>query len=747
MTFNASRVTTSAPPRRRSILQIALTAALIFLLIGGYVARQAIHGGGRWHALASQLYHRWHDAQLQKTYAAEYTLYRADAPLLIYSGQLSKDWLDWSWAKHRLGNGPITMTPAGYQGLYFHHASFDPSGYGFLRIDASSGASLKVEAVDGDQHFLKGVSLSSYGSPAMIPLSDLGIPKYDGQLTGFVLQAATQAAQPPVTISQIALLPDTALPPQPLALTVPVMIQVSSYGKTISPYIYGMAFAPPDYLSDLHLAVNRWGGNDKSRYDWVQGNADNAASDWNFANRTAWGNAPPGPSSAADAFVRQNEAAGAATLLTVPTLGWVARDADNSHASKNVPAQGGPPLDGPDGPISGYDPTANRLLTSVKSVARKNGLFIGRPTLAGGVVYQDEWINHLVKTFGNAAHGGVTFYAMDNEPDLWSVTQRDVHPAEMSYDSLLSNFLDYATAVKAVDPTAMITGPVLSGWTAYEYSPLDQGTDNYHTHADQNAHGGEWFLPWFLRQVERHDAASGKRSLDVLDIHYYPQSPGLYTGEDDPAAQARRLRSVRSLWDSTYSDESWIGQPVDLIPRMEDWIDQDYPGTHLGITEWNFGAPDAIDGGLATADALGIFGREGVFMANYWAYPGKNSPAYLAFKLYRNADGLGHGFGDISLPAVSAHPNRLSCYAATDSLTGDLTLMLINKMPHAVMTVPLTLTGLSPGTKTVKMWQVSAENQNTVKALPPMPCNGQALTLTLPPYSMTLARFEPKGGN
>ena len=310
----------------------------------------------------------------------------------------------------------------------------------------------------------------------------------------------------------------------PPEAAVAVSVDPGADRHAISPLIYGMAFAPPGYLTDLRLPVNRWGGNDKSRYNWAQGNACNAASDWRFANRPAVGGAtPPGPSSAADAFVRQNRAAGAATLLTVPILGWVARDADNAHASEgNVPPAGGPLLAGTDGAIAGYDPAANRARTSVRSVAR-------RGTSSGDVVAQDEWVRHLVQTFGPAAKGGVRLYAMDNEPDLWDYTHRDVHPARMGYDDLLRNFLDYAAAVKDADPTAWVTGPVLSGWTGYQYSALDRGDDNFRTHADQNRHGGEWLLPWFLRGVRDHDARTGRRTLDVLDVHFYPQGQGVFS--------------------------------------------------------------------------------------------------------------------------------------------------------------------------------------------------------------------------
>ena len=173
-----------------------------------------------------------------------------------------------------------------------------------------------------------------------------------------------------------------------------------------------------------------------------------------------------------------------------------------------------------------------------------------------------------------------------------------------------------------------------------------------------------------------------------------------------------------------------------LIPRLKTWIAEGYPGTRIGITEWSFGADQDISGGIATADALGIFSRENIYLASYWAYPLKNSPAYLAFKLYRNADGAGNGFGDVACGASSADSNKLSCYAATDSRTGDLTLIFTNKMAKATITAPLALHGLTPSGQ-VKMWRVSADNPGRIAAFPPLPLKP---SLTLPPQSITLVR-------
>ena len=737
--------------RKLSRLAVVLTLAALALLTGADIARRAAHGHGHWHALAAGLYHA---VKGRTASAMALPPERADGPLTIYSDTLGDGWQDWSWGTKNFqatgqahsGKFAILLSPGGNRGIYLRHDAYGTGGYGTLQAFVYGDRSAQVCLVLGSSEFQAKVPLRRYlqrdpsGRPGwqelQIPLTDLGAPPGGEAITGIAFQPDIPAGLP-LILDDISLQPDLSLPSAPTAATVAVSVNADAGHHPISPYIYGMAFAPDDYLADLKLGVNRWGGNDKSRYNWVLGNADNAARDWEFRNRNAVdGSIPPGPSSAADRFVSGNKARDAATVLTVPTLGWVAADADNNHRSLNVPGSGGAPLAGADGAIAGYDPAGNRRLTSVRSEARKGAPFTGTPTLAGGIVYQDEWIAHLKKTFGDAAHGGVQFYAMDNEPDIWDVTHTDVHPARMGYDDILHNFLEYSTAVKAVDPSAYITGPVSWGWTGYNYSALDRGDDNFHTFADRKAHGGDPFLLWFLKQVHAHDAQAGHRTLDVLDVHYYPQGSGVYGSGTDKATRALRERSTRSLWDPTYPDESWIAEPIQLIPRLKNWISLGYPGTRIGITEWSFGADQDISGGLATADALGIFGRENIYLANYWAYPTKNDPAYLAFKLYRNADGQGNGFGDVSCAASTVDQNKLTCYAATDSRTGDLTLILVNKMSKATLTAPLSLHEAAPSGP-VKIWRVSADNPKEIAAFPPSPLKA---ALTLPPQSMTLVR-------
>jgi hypothetical protein len=392
------------------------------------------------------------------------------------------------------------------------------------------------------------------------------------------------------------------------------------------------------------------------------------------------------------------------------------------------------------GGIAKYDPTDNRARTSLPSFARKGARFADKPDLTDGKVFQDEWVAYLVSKFGTAASGGVRFYVVDNEPDLWSETHTDVRPAQTGYDDMLANFREYAAAIKDVDPSAYVMGPAISGWTGYLYSPLDRGTDAFKTSADRKAHGNIPYLPWFLDQMHKSDAAEGRRTLDVLDIHYYPQGRNVYQGATDEATNALRLRQTRSLWDPSYSDESWIKEPVRLIPRLREWIDRFYPGTQLAIGEWNWGAEKTMNGAVAIADVLGIYGREGVDLACYWTAPPKGSPGALAFSMYTNYDGQGSGFGDTVLKATSDAPvDDIAVYASKDSSTGSMVLMLINKRSDAELPTDIDLAGWT-GDTSVSAYRLAGAAPTAIQPLTGVTASSGKLSVRLPASSITLLR-------
>lgn len=525
--------------------------------------------------------------------------------------------------------------------------------------------------------------------------------------------------------------------------TGPILVTVEAEQEIgpISPYIYGMAALNETVIRELRLPLWRWGGNPNTRYNWEKGNCWNAARDWEFRNGNYDNKEPEDrrPSGVFDQGMEKARKGGTAALLTIPTMGWVARNDDNGTGSVGVPNSGGDPVAPGSEAIAGYDPTENRRRVSVRSILRKGRPFEDPPDLRDDRVYQDEWVYHLTRRFGKAAQGGVRFYAMDNEPDLWASTHTDMHPVRPDYEEIRDRFLEGAKAVKDVDPTAKVAGPVSWGWTGYLFSPRDQGADNYATHADRKRHGGMEFLPWFLKEAAAHDRKSGRRTLDILDVHFYPQGDGVYGGRSDPKTDALRLRSTRALWDPAYRDESWIGTPVQLLPRLRQWVDRYYPGTKIALNEWNWGADKTLNGGLAVAEVLGILGREQVYMACYWVAPEPGTPGYYAYKMFRNADDAGHGFGEIATEARSEAPNRVSVFSSLDAQTRLPVVLLINKRPDASAPVRLVL-NTKRTVRAARIFRYEGGNLKEIEALPDIQVsNGQA-RLELPPYSLTLLR-------
>jgi hypothetical protein len=222
--------------------------------------------------------------------------------------------------------------------------------------------------------------------------------------------------------------------------------------------------------------------------------------------------------------------------------------------------------------------------------------------------------------------------------------------------------------------------------------------------------------------------------LDVFTVHYYPQG-GEFSDDVSTAMQQRRNRSTRSLWDPNYVDETWIGDRVRLIPRLRGWVTQYYPGTQIGITEYNWGAEGHINGATTQADILGIFGREGLDIAARWATPAASTPTYKAIKLYRNYDGQRSTFGDTSVAATTANPDVVSAFAAQRTADGATTVMVINKGTAAAATT-VTLANVSHGAAS-RVYQLTSAN--AITRLSDVAVSGaHALTTTLPGQSVTL---------
>ena len=667
---------------------------------------------------------------------------RSTADLAVYTDGLASGWADWSWdttvnlanpTPVHAGSASVSVRfDKAWAGLYLHSDTpIDTTNYIALRFwvhGGSSGGQAVSVSVNFNGSVVALTPQANTWNQVTISLADLGSPS---SINSIVWQDSSGGAQPVFTLDDIALvysdLPTpTSLPPD----TGPALsVDAAASRHAISPYIYGMNFASEAIANDLNLPVRRWGGNSTSRHNWLN-DTTNTGSDWYFEN-------VPEAADVSDLFVDQNLRTGTQTLMTVPLIGWVAKDSPSDHPydcgfkiRKYGDQQGS----------DSWDPDCgNGILTNGTPVTGNNPL---DTSLAITPAFVTGWINHLTGKYGTAAGGGVMFYDLDNEPMLWNSTHRDVHPTPTSYDELRDRTWAYAAAIKAADPSARTLGPVVWGWTAYFWSALDwaSGGDWWNHPQDRLAHGNVPFIEWYLQQMQAYENAHAVRILDYLDVHFYPPSVSL-SQAGDSTTQALRLRSTRLLWDPNYTEESWIAQPVYLIPRMEEWVANNYPGTKLAISEYNRGGLEDINGALAQADVLGIFGREGLDLATLWDPPGINQPVMFAFRMYRNYDGQGSAFGETSLQAASADQDKLAIYAAGRTSDGALTLMVINKTALSLSS-SLSLAHFSPGAS-AQVYRYSSANLNAIVHAADQPVAAGGFTASFPANSITLFVIPP----
>lgn len=483
------------------------------------------------------------------------------------------------------------------------------------------------------------------------------------------------------------------------AQTINISIDTREDRALISPLIYGINAYVYDsewgdgpwkvgldnHESGLNVPFRRLGGNTMTSYNWENG-FSNSGNDDNHSNNsyqsyiTGAGSGPYMLGAALTTFHDHSRSTGAVSLLQLPAAGFVAAD------------DAGPVSQAEAAPSSRW-----------KEVAfNTNGAFPESPDLSDDKVYVDEEMNFLVNRYGNAASGtGIHAYELDNEPGLWhhypesgnEGTHSRLHTEQTTCIDVLDRNIALAKTIKRIDSTAETFGPAMWGyaemyslWSIYDgvsHQPGDWGNYNIEPYRTNNTGDGYRYngMTWmnaYLEQMASASEAAERRLLDVFSFHYYP-APG--AADDDLS----RMQAPRSLWDPTYVESSWItqegngftdGRALQIIPKVQQSIADFYPGTRIAITEYSFGGRHSISGGIAQADALGIFGRTGIYAANYFF----TVDDYIAsaFRIYRNYDGMNSTFGDTTVRCTTSDLDRSSAYASLDG-QGRLHVIVINK--------------------------------------------------------------------
>ncbi|WP_434047942.1 MULTISPECIES: glycoside hydrolase family 44 protein [Sorangium] len=487
--------------------------------------------------------------------------------------------------------------------------------------------------------------------------------------------------------------------------------------RPISPLIYGVNWAEDLDGEQRGTTVVRMGGNRMTAYNW-ENNASNAGSDYMHQNDAHLvGNSPNGdvPGEAVRVLAEDALTHGAAFIATIPLCGYVAADKDG------------------DGDVN---QTANYLETRFHpTIARKGAPFSSSPDLGDDAVYQDEFVAWMKQAFPDAFQGEVAnvLFSLDNEPDLWNHTHERIHPEPVTYAELVDKNIEFASAIKDVAPNALVTGFVSYGYSGYVSL---QGAPD----ADGN------FIEHYLDAMKAAEASAGRRLVDVLDLHWYTEiyaNGERITGADaSPESVEARVQAPRSLWDPTFVEDSWIANdvvngPIMLLPWLRGLIDAHYPGTALGFTEYNFGGGNHISGAIAQADALGVFGREGVFVATIWDPGDEVSMLRAGVRAFTSYDGQGARFGDTSVHAETSDVAKATVYASIDEADPSrMVLVAINKTT-APLTAAVTLAAY--GTyAAVDVWQLTAAEADLVAAAPITPGATNAFTYAMPAHSVSV---------
>lgn len=429
-----------------------------------------------------------------------------------------------------------------------------------------------------------------------------------------------------------------------------ISIEPSEGHKSISPYIYGVNSGAD--LDAVTAKSFRLGGNRMSAYNW-ENNMSNAGSDWkNMSDMYLVTNAaeqfrrvPAGAALNASYEAQSHNVP--YTLLTLQMLGYVA-SSKSGQVSEDMAA-----------PSEYWK----------KVVNRKDGELSLEPDKKDDCVYIDEYLNYLFDKIGRSdSETGFKAYALDNEPALWHSTHSLVQTEPLKCSELIEKSVDLAALVKETDNGAEVFGPSLFGYSAYDsFAGAPDWTEL------KAANNYRWFIDYYLDEMHKAEKENGTRLLDVLDIHYYTEAKG-ECGErscshyDNDGCIKARLDSVRSLYDESYHEDSWItdsgAEFFPLLPNIYSSIDKYYPDTKLAFTEYNFGGGDHISGAVAQADTLGIFAEYGVYFASIWAFD-KNEFQLAAINMFTDYDGEGNGFGDTLIKSECDNEN-VSVYSSID---------------------------------------------------------------------------------
>ena len=279
------------------------------------------------------------------------------------------------------------------------------------------------------------------------------------------------------------------------------------------------------------------------------------------------------------------------------------------------------------------------------------------------------------------------YWSMDNEMDIWRGTHNDLD-LPVTGDFLVERYIDVAKKARAAWGDIKLTGPVV----ANEWQWCHIGA--YNDESRPKIDGKEYcWLEFFIKKVAEAQKSSGKRLLDVFDIHWYP------TEKDYES----RVNWHRVLFDTTYyymggngvrcasgtcdwSDKE-KGYKSYIFVRINQWLEKYFGKDHgitFAITETNLNDSDPMVTALTYASFLGTMQDNGVEIFTPWTWGDGMYEVVHLFSRY------GH---ENRVQSTSSNDSLVSAYSAISNKGDSLTVIFVNRTEKDAQDVYLSLDG------------------------------------------------------
>lgn len=443
--------------------------------------------------------------------------------------------------------------------------------------------------------------------------------------------------------------------------TVQVSIDINAERKAISPMIFGMNNALSDNqgnplsaaqwqrLRDAGVRIVReFGGNNGTKYNWrlkLSSHPDwynNVyAHNWNYAAQSLQTNLPGVQGMWCFQLI------GKAASNTGHNFNDWAYNSSNwwSGVTQNL-AGGG----------------------TVNPAGGSQALVNGNPDL-----YLMNWnadsttgiLNHWFNSLG-LDQQDVTYWSMDNEPEIWNGTHDDVMPVQPGAQEFMQKYFETAKKARALFPGIKLLGPVpCNEWQWYNWN---------NTTISYNGTSYCW-LEFFIKRIAEEQQQSGIRLLDVLDLHFYPESSDfsnilqvhrVFFDENYVYPGANGVKNVNGSWDNNQNKEY-------IFKRCNDWLTKHLGANHgvsLSLSEMDVNTSNANIVANWYASMLLSFAKNGVEVFTPWSWKTGMWEVLHLFSNYSKA---------FSVKAVSGNETNLSAFATANSTNDSITLILVNR--------------------------------------------------------------------